>query len=107
MTISEYQALARRTQNRDLNPEYMLEHATWGLSAEVGEVMGLLQKVRQGHDFSVDAMKKEIGDCCWFLAELCDCFGFDLGVICEENIAKLKARYPEGFSTERSVNRTV
>jgi len=35
-------------------------------------------------------------------AELC---GKTLEEIMEENIAKLKARYPEGFSTERSINR--
>jgi hypothetical protein len=32
-------------------------------------------------------------------------FGFDLNEIAELNIAKLKARYPDGFTPELSQNR--
>lgn len=38
MTLNEYAALARRTQNPALTPREQLEHALWGLSSEVGEV---------------------------------------------------------------------
>lgn len=31
--------------------------------------------------------------------------GIDLDDIAESNIAKLKTRYPEGFSEEKSINR--
>ena len=107
MTIREYQELARRTQNPALCPEYKLEHATWGLAAEVGEVVGLLQKMRQGHELKLDDMRKEIGDCGWMLGELCDCFGFDMEEVFAENIEKLRRRYPNGFEAERSVHREV
>lgn len=107
MTFAEYQVLARRTQNRDLCPEYMLEHATWGLAAEVGEVLSLHQKSRQGHQLEVWNVRKEIGDVLWMLAELCDCYGLSLEDIAAENIEKLIKRYPNGFSAERSINREV
>lgn len=48
MTFDEYQAQARRTQNTALAPDYQLEHATWGLAAEVGEVLGLFQRRGRG-----------------------------------------------------------
>lgn len=105
MTFREYQEQARRTQNPELTPRERLEHALWGLSAEVGEVCGIHQKRHQGHVVNIPALRKEIGDIMWFAAELCDVYKFDLGMIAEENIAKLRRRYPEGFSAEKSVHR--
>ena len=105
MTFREYQIGARRTQNPDLTPRERVEHALWGLSAEVGEVCGLWQKTHQGHSMDFAALRKEIGDCLWMLGELCDACDFDMGAVAEENIAKLKRRYPDGFAAERSVDR--
>ena len=105
MLINEYQALARRTQNPDLTPREQLEHALWGLSSEVGEVCSLHQKTHQGHPMDANALRKEIGDVLWMLAELCDVYGFTLEGVAEENIAKLRKRYPDGFDAEHSVHR--
>lgn len=49
--------------------------------------------------------KKELGDLMWFIAEYCTVMEWDLADIMQLNIDKLKARYPEGFSEERSINR--
>lgn len=105
MTLNEYQAQARRTQNPALTPRDQLEHALWGLSSEVGEVCGLHQKTHQGHAMDGAALRKEIGDCLWMLAELCDVYGFSLDAVAEANIAKLRRRYPDGFDAEHSVHR--
>jgi len=105
MTLNEYQSLARRTQNPALSPREQLEHALWGLSSEVGEVCSLHQKTHQGHPMDANALRKEIGDCLWMLAELCDVYGFTLEGVAEENIAKLRKRYPDGFDAEHSVHR--
>lgn len=106
MTFREYQEQARRTQNPELTPREQLEHALWGLAAEVGEVLGLHQKTHQGHAMDAVALRKEIGDCLWMLGELCDVYGFDMGMIAEQNIAKLRKRYPAGFSVENSLHRS-
>ena len=105
MTLREYQTAARRTQNPDLSPRERLEHASWGLAAEVGEVCGILQKKHQGHEINAVALRKEVGDILWFVGEMCDVYGWDMGAVAEENIAKLKRRYPDGFSRDKSVNR--
>ena len=105
MTLREYQELARRTQNFELTNKERMLHALHGISAETGEIHGFFQKIYQGHEFSVDELKKEIGDLEWFVSELCDCMGFELEDVCRGNIEKLKKRYPEGFEAERSVNR--
>ena len=105
MTFREYQDQARMTQNPDLSPRERLEHATWGLASEVGEVCGILQKKHQGHEINHVALRKEAGDILWFVAELCDVFDWSMAAVAEENIAKLKRRYPNGFSADKSVNR--
>ena len=69
--------------------------------------MDLLKKHRfHGHELNRDALIKELGDVAWYLAEAATALDVDLEEILIRNVEKLKARYPEGFSTERSVNRT-
>ena len=48
---------------------------------------------------------KELGDICWYIAEAASAIGYDLETIMQMNIDKLRKRYPEGFSVERSKNR--
>ena len=106
MTFEEYQALARRTQRAELPVWAMKEHALFGLSSEVGEVMGLHQKVHQGHPMDETALRLEIGDCLWFISELCDVYGWSMDEIAIANIAKLRNRYPVKFTPEQSINRS-
>ena len=105
MEFREYQALARRTQNKELMPVERRLHALHGMSAEVGEIHSIYQKFYQGHPIKNDELKAELGDLMWFIAELCDVIGADMDEVAEKNIAKLKDRYPEGFDAERSVHR--
>lgn len=106
MIFEEYQELARRTQNKDLPIWAMREHALFGLASEVGEVMGLHQKVHQGHPMDETALRLEIGDCLWFISELCDVYGWNMEDIAIANIQKLRNRYPVKFTAEQSINRS-
>ncbi len=106
MTPNEYQKLAMRTCSIPYNDAgAMLNHAVFGLTSEAGEVSGILQKVYQGHDIDPMHLKKELGDCLWMIAEACEALGFEMDDVMRTNIEKLKYRYPEGFSAERSINR--
>ena len=107
LTFNEYQRLARRTQNNELKTIEKRYHALHGLSAEVGEIHGIYQKVYQGHIFSPKEFMKEIGDLLWFIAELCDTYNIQLEDVARMNIKKLENRYPNGFSVARSVDRDV
>jgi len=79
-----------------------------GITGEAGEVADMIKKhVFHGHDLDTDALVKEIGDVCWYVALLCTAIGVDLASVMEKNIKKLKTRYPEGFSEEASINRVV
>ena len=105
LDFTEYQDQARRTQNKDLPLWAMREHALFGLASEVGEVTGLHQKVHQGHPLDENALRLEVGDCLWFIAELCDVYGWSMEEIAVANIAKLRNRYPHNFDPQRSINR--
>ena len=106
MTGNEYQKLAMRTCNiPDEDRGDMLFHAVFGLTSEAGEVAGILQKAFQGHAVSDEHLMREAGDCLWMLAELCTAIGVSLEDVMQLNIDKLRARYPDGFSEEKSLHR--
>ena len=106
MNFKEYQELAQRTANPDLNKKEKLINAALGLSGEVGEVNDVIKKhLAQGHPLNVEKIIDEAGDVLWYLSELAEVMGTTLSDIAEGNIRKLSARYPEGFSSNRSMNR--
>ena len=77
-----------------------------GLAGESGEVLDMVKKwVFHEKDLDKDHLKKELGDVMWYVAMLCESFGFDLDEILQMNVDKLKARYPEGFDPEKANNR--
>ena len=105
MTLNEYQELAARTINPHLRKEEMLRHSLFEMCAELGEIQSIYQKVYQGHQITVDDVKKEVGDLMWGIAEFCTVNGFQMDDIAQMNIDKLRKRYPEGFTEERSLHR--
>lgn len=106
MTINEYQSLAMRTSNKELSKEDHLLNGVLGLVGESGEIADLIKKNRmQGHKMDIEHIAKELGDVCWYIAETATAIGCDMETIMKMNIEKLKKRYPDGFSAERSQHR--
>ena len=107
MTINEYQTAALRTAQTDiLTASDLLLNSALGLCGESGEVADLVKKHRfQGHDLDFNHVAKELGDISWYLAVGAYSIGYDLEKILQMNVDKLKARYPDGFSVDRSLHR--
>lgn len=106
MDADIYQQGARRSANSSLTKNEALANWALGLAGEAGEVADLFKKVIfHKHDLDLDKVKKELGDVAWYLAVLSDEVGLSLSDVMETNLAKLKARYPDKFSTELSRNR--
>lgn len=105
MRFSEYQELARRTQNANLDEVAKEMHALYGMASEVGEIHSIYQKMFQGHDGSRIKAVEELGDLLWFIAEYADSLEISLGEVAQRNIDKLRKRYPDGFDAEHSVHR--
>lgn len=107
MTINEYQKLAMTTLNPALSEKDVLINAVMGLCGESGEAIDIVKKwLAQGHELDREKLKKELGDICWYLAEAATALDEDLETIMAANIDKLKQRYPQGFSSDRSINRS-
>ena len=106
MTINEYQKLAMTTLNPALSEKEVLLNGVMGLCGESGEAIDLVKKwMMQGHALDKAHLAKELGDVAWYLAETATAIGWDLETILQNNIDKLKARYPEGFDAVRSMHR--
>lgn len=107
MTINEYQTATLRTaQTNKFSAYELLINAALGLCGESGEVADILKKFRfQGHDLDFEHITKELGDIAWYLAVGAYATGNDLETILQMNVDKLKARYPDGFSSDRSLHR--
>lgn len=105
MNGNEYQVLAGRTINKKLDAKQQELHALHGMVGEIGEIHSLYQKIYQGHIADEEHKKKETGDLLWFIAEYCTANGWNMEDIMQLNIDKLRARFPEGFSEDKSLNR--
>ena len=106
MTGHEYQLLAARTINKDLTNKGCKMHALHGMVGEIGELHSLYQKKYQGHEFDRHHAMSEISDLLLFIAEYCSAVGLNLDDVMQYNIDKLIARYPDGFSEEKSLHRS-
>jgi len=106
MTVNEYQALAMTTLNPELSKRDVLINSVMGLCGESGEAIDIVKKwMAHGHELDKTHLAKELGDIAWYLAEAATALDMDLESILAANIEKLRKRYPEGFSQERSQQR--
>lgn len=124
MTGNEYQKLAMRTNDgQSRNRLYMhlynrpfsihpnpdtatLLEGCLGLSGEVGEFNDVIKKwIFHNHKLSTTDVVRELGDILWYISLICHSLSLDMDKIMLENICKLQDRYPDGFDTQRSINR--
>lgn len=103
---NKYQKEALRTARAGVSQRGMILEAALGISGEAGEVVDRVKKFAfQGHKLHAGKIVEELGDLLWYIALMTDAIGETLECVMNRNIQKLKARYPEGFSEERSINR--
>lgn len=89
----------------------LLMTAALGLAAETGEFCEIPKKIFfQGkplNEENVFHMKRELGDIIWYWINACRALGLNPNDVIEENVNKLKARYPGGeFDVHYSENRS-
>ena len=106
MTMNEYQKAALRTAKPHIDLYAKLQEGALGLCGEAGEVADYIKKaIYQGHVMKTDRLVEEIGDVLWYAALLADAAGVGLDEVAQANVDKLWKRFPEGFDSQRSVNR--
>lgn len=85
-----------------------LFHAILGLCTESGELLEEFDaSMYRGEPLDHDKVFGELGDNEWYFAIGCDAMGFDPTAVLGGNIAKLKARFPDKFTTENALNRDI
>ena len=106
MTVNEYRRQAMATLNPALDKKDVLINSVMGLCGEAGEAIDIVKKwLAQGHELDKERLARELGDVAWYLAEAAAALDMPLEQILQGNLDKLIARYPEGFSAERSRER--
>jgi len=118
MDINDYQRFAD-----SLHPDYQassdrltelvkqkngmrLLHGLLGMIDEVGEIAKAIKaRIYYGKTLDIDNLVEETGDLAWFLAEFSSGLGKELSEILEANQAKLRRRYPDGFSERSAIAR--
>ena len=106
MTINEYQQRAMATLNPKLTEKDVLINSVMGLCGESGEAIDIVKKwLAQGHPLDREHLAGELGDVAWYLAEAATALDVPLETVFQENLDKLRQRYPNGFDTGASVNR--
>lgn len=116
MDLDDYQSLALTTLLVDSE-----DHLTYGLAAEVGEVMSLMQKAARrdsrywssesDHFFGdytplfKEKIFAELGDVLWYLSCLASHHGFSMSSIALHNLEKLGKRQTDGTLQGNGDNR--
>lgn len=96
-------------KDSDVNMSLLLTGGI-GMASEGGEFNEIIKKcIFQGkplNDETVFHLKRELGDIMWYWINSCRALGLDPNEVVEENVNKLKSRYPGGeFDVFYSENR--
>ena len=106
MSLADYQSAAARTANPALSPADRLLDAAAGLAEEAGEILARVRKHRfQERALDHDGIVTELGDALWCLAMVATSLDVTLDDVADRNIAKLRTRYPDGFSAAAARDR--
>jgi NTP pyrophosphatase (non-canonical NTP hydrolase) len=98
--FSTYQRESRKTWNV-IPTDHPIVYPTLGLANEAGEVAGKIKKIfrdRNGKITEEDrqALKHELGDVLWYLAQICTELGLTLEEVAQANLEKLFSRLERG-----------
>jgi NTP pyrophosphatase (non-canonical NTP hydrolase) len=108
MELLEYQQLAERTCARldSLSDDNM--HMLMGMSTEVGELTDVFKKnLAYNKDIDWVNVEEELADILWYIVNFATLNQLNLTQAMENNINKLKVRYPEKFSEVLAENRDL
>lgn len=97
-SLKEYQEFCKLTAKKFDTPEQ--EILTWGLgiTGEAGDVASCIKKTYAHNNDKRDGIKENLGDALWYMAMICNFFGWELEDVLQQSMKKLKERYPQGFT---------
>jgi len=109
MKIEKYIKESSRTMSPQFFPDKLpIEafHGIIGIAGEAGELLDAAKKaVFYGIEPDIENIHEELGDIFWYIMAVCRAMNFDPEDIMEENINKLKKRYPNQWTQEDAIER--
>ena len=100
MDLNEYQTKSRKTAKYP-SIGHSVIYPTLGLSSEAGEVAGKIKKIFRDKGGVIGeaeraALRSELGDVLWYLAQICTELELSLEEVAQGNIEKLYSRLERG-----------
>ena len=100
MNFTDYQTKSRKTAKYPAIGHPVI-YPTLGLTNEAGEVAGKIKKIFRDKEGVIaeadrEALKGELGDVLWYLAQVCTELDLSLDEVAEHNIEKLYSRLERG-----------
>jgi NTP pyrophosphatase (non-canonical NTP hydrolase) len=98
--LSSYQKASRSTWSL-IQTDHPIVYPTLGLANEAGEVAGKIKKIFRDKGGVIGeaeraALKDELGDVLWYLAQLCTELDLTLEEVAAANLEKLASRQQRG-----------
>jgi NTP pyrophosphatase (non-canonical NTP hydrolase) len=98
--LDEYQTLSRRTWNL-VHTDHPIVYPTLGMVNEGGELAGKVKKIFRDKAGVIseedrNALKYELGDVLWYMAQIATELGLSMNEVAEANIEKLFDRLERG-----------
>jgi len=95
VTFEEYQSEAIKTRKGSADAMYLAAK----LPIEAGEAaQHVVKEAYHGKMLMPSELAEELGDCMWYIANLCDMYGLSLDDIAAANIGKLRRRHGESYN---------
>ncbi len=111
MNYKDYQDQSQRTFPVDssITKELLDQlHCSIGINTEAGELMDAFKRaIYYRKPLDVVNVGEEIADIMWYLSNLCRLLNLDFETLLQNNIDKLKVRFPDKFSEEKALNRDL
>ena len=100
MNFTDYQSKSRTTAKYPPIGHPVI-YPTLGLTNEAGEVAGKIKKIFRDKDgvfgeAEIEALKGELGDVLWYLAQVCTELNLSLDDVAGHNLEKLFSRLERG-----------
>lgn len=85
-----------------------LLHCAIGVATESGELLDQFKKhIFYGKPLDVVNVGEELADKLWYIVNLCRLLNLDPEQLMQNNIDKLRVRFPDKFTMENALNRNL
>ncbi|MFH0814637.1 MAG: nucleoside triphosphate pyrophosphohydrolase family protein [Candidatus Falkowbacteria bacterium] len=105
MNLKDYQELCKKTARVFDNKEREIMAWGLGIAGEAGDVAGCIKKTYAQGDDQILGIRENLGDTMWYIAMMCNFYGWNFEDVLQENIDKLSKRYKSGQFTVQEARR--